>query len=366
MIAFYACTNTQIINMINVKEQYYQNVDADLYILKKNRIDLDLIQCIKDTKVFKSIIFIEPYITSKCFIKKYLALFITHMPNKYYDEILIKKSSNIFYDKFLTFGFWSEALYILDYFYRQNTKIEVEFVEEGLVNYFPYRKKLYYCRAYYGLKEKIIRLLAHGLNAFFLKKNINSVYYLYMPEYFPKSEIQYKKITAIDIKNNYIFSQIFNKYYTYKKKLLQIYQNKTFIYIFDNKDIEKHIELIKIFYKKYNINGNFLIKLHPENTFNDIKKIKAEIKDVQIDDSNFYFESLGFYYNIENINLICRGSSIAYNMHMLFGFKYKTILTYKLFAYNNYVDVINGYDKFWNFIYNLYKDYKIINDTRME
>ena len=364
MLAFYACTNTQIINMINVKEQYYRDENADLYILKKNRVDLDLIKCIEEANVFNSIVFIEPYVLPQNALNKIFNLFIAHSPNKYYRNYVLKAIGNKNYDKFLTFGFWADALYVLEVFYKKNKNIKVEFVEEGLVNYFPYDKELYYCRAYSGYKEKIIRFCAHGINLFLLKKRMRNTY-MYKPQFIEDSKFELKEIRAVDFSQNQILKKIFCAYFEYAGENIQKYKDIDFVYLLDNYDFDRHISLIKYYYAQCK-GKSFIIKAHPENTIAEIKTLQENFQNIKIDTSNFYFESIAAFYNLNNICLISRGSSSAYTMHVLFNVNYHNILIYKLFDYKNYDEIICEADKFWKFMNNIYGNFITINKIERE
>lgn len=363
MLAFYACTNTQIINMINVKLQYYHDVDADLYVLKKNRVDLDLVKCIEDAKIFKSMVLIEPYVLPQNSLHKVFNVFIAHSPNRYYRNYVLKALGKKIYDKFLTFGFWADALYVLDVFYKKNKNIKVEFVEEGLVNYFPYDQKLYYCRVYSGYKEKIIRFCAHGINSFLLKKRIRNIY-MYKPQFAENSKFELKEILPVELRQNQILKKIFCNYFEYAGGNIQKYKNIDCVYLLDNYDFDRHISLIKYYYAQCK-GKSFIIKAHPENTIAELKTLQENFQNIKIDTSNFYFESIAAFYNLNTICLISRGSSSAYTMHVLFNANYHNLLIYKLFDYENYNQIVKGADKFWNFMDKLYGGF-LIEDKNYE
>lgn len=341
MLAFYACTNTQIMNMINVKLQYYHDVDADLYVLKKNRVDLDLIKCIEDAEVFKTIVLIDPYILPKNMFSKVFSLFILHSPNIYYKKLISKVAKDKCYDKFITFGFWADTLYVLNTFYEKNKDIIVEFAEEGMINYFFDKGRPYFCRTYGGIKEKCIRLLAHGLAAFKLKRNITRMY-VYRPDLVEL--IWCNELKQINNQNE-IIQNIVKAYQNKKNGFNKIYDQVKFVYLLDNFKFDMHVyilkEILSYIHKK-----DLVIKLHPENTKDEIEKIYSTFPNTYIDNNDYCFEI-----NMVGKNkikaFISRGSTFAYSFKYIFGVEKLNLLLYRIFNKSN-KDIINFADKFFN------------------
>lgn len=341
MLAFYACTNTQIINMINVKEQYYHDEDADLYILKKNRVDLDLMKCVEEAKIFKSIVFIEPYVLPQNALYKIFNLFIAHSPNRYYRNCLLKVIGSKVYNKFLTFGFWTDALYVFDAFYKKNHNIEVEFVEEGIINYFFGNARPYFCRTYGGIKEKCIRLLAHGVISFRLKNNITNMY-AYRPDLVSLN--YYIELKRINNRND-IISRLTKAYKLKKQSINAIYEKTKVVYLLDNYEIDTHINILKNILRNIQ-ETDLVIKLHPENSKKDVSKIYYSFPNIMIDNKNYCFEMLMI--NQKEIKVfLSRASTFAYNYEFVFGFKKYNLLLYRLFNKTSLNTIVFA-DKFFN------------------
>lgn len=341
MLAFYACTNTQIINMINVKEQYYHNEDADLYILKKNRVDLDLMKCVEEAKIFNSIVFIEPYVLPQNALHKIFNLFIAHSPNKYYRNFILKAIGNKNYDKFLTFGFWADALYVLEVFYKKNKNIKVEFVEEGIINYFFGSARPYFCRTYGGIKEKGSRLFAHGLISFRLKDNITYMY-VYRPDLVNSN--YYIELKQINSRND-IISRLTKAYNLKKQAINAIYDKTKVVYLLDNYEIDIHINILKNILREIR-EKDLVIKLHPENSKKDVSKIYSAFPNIRIDDKNYCFEM--FMIDQEGIKaFLSRASTFVYNFDFIFGVRKHNLLFYRLFKYKN-KNITDFCDKFFN------------------
>ena len=363
MLAFYACTNTQIINMINVKEQYYHNEDADLYILKKNRVDLDLMKCVEEAKIFNSIVFIEPYVLPQNALYKIFNLFIAHSPNRYYRNCLLKVIGSKIYNKFLTFGFWTDALYVFDAFYKKNHNIEVEFVEEGIINYFFGIGRPYFCRTYGGIKEKCIRLLAHGVSSFRLKINITNMY-VYRPDLVSLN--YYIELKRINNQRD-IISRLTKAYELKKQGITAIYEKTKIVYLLDNYEIDTHINILKNILRDIQ-ETDLLIKLHPENSKKDVIKIYSAFPNIRIDDKNYCFEMLMI--GQEGIKaFLSRASTFVYNFNFIFGVRKHNLLFYRLFKYKN-KNVIDFGDKFFNAINKnniiIINDFKEINQKTLK
>lgn len=331
MIAFYACTNTQIMNMINVKLQYYPNDLADLLVLKKSRIDLNFIKCIKESGCFNRIVFIDPYICDKSKISKIYYYFVDRAPKKYYFKQLEQYIGKKIYDKILTFGFWADALYILLYLYKLNKRIDIEFVEEGIINYYMDDMQLYFCRTYGGVKEKIIRLFSFGCKSFLLKNNIRKLY-MYRPDMAKiKIDIPIKPIHSVACSDSLIYTIMLN-YQKYLREIKKKYVNSKYIYLLDGYDMNKHIEIIGQIIKNIN-NKELIVRVHPENTKDDIKMLLSSIPCLDLDYSNIFFELLLFQLKLENKKFFSRASSISYNCSFIFGIDIRNVLLYHLFDY---------------------------------
>lgn len=340
MLAFYACTNTQIINMINVKLQFYRNVGADLYILKKNRVDLGLVKCIEEARIFKAIIIIDPYILPQNRLFKIFSLFVAHIPNKYYKKIITKASKDKCYDKFITFGFWADTLYVLNIFYEKNKDIIVEFVEEGMINYFFDKGRPYFCRTYGGIKEKIIRLLAHGLAAFKLKRNITRMY-VYRPDLVESNYCN--ELKQINNQNE-IIQNIVKIYQNKKKGFNKIYDQVKFVYLLDNFEFDMHIYILKEILSYIN-EKDLVIKLHPENTKDEVERIYYSFPNTYIDNNDYCFE-INMVGKDKIKAFISRSSTFAYSFKYIFGIKKSNLLLYKIFNKSN-AEIISFADKFF-------------------
>ena len=116
MIACYAWTNMQIINIVNEYSHTYTDEPADLFVLMLDRISGELLSTIRAIGIFKTV-YCVPVTPSQDSNRWYSSvpvirgIFATlekrHFYERYYTNLPGKKS----YDLILTHGYWGEFLH---------------------------------------------------------------------------------------------------------------------------------------------------------------------------------------------------------------------------------------------------------------
>jgi len=137
MILFYAWTDTQIINAINVKLNVYPKRQADLLIFRLSRVSEDLLTVLKNRNIFENVYVLEIpkfYLERKRsgIKEKAQALFLGNSYRKYFKQQLKQLFGEQKYKCFLISAFWSETLLIVRYL--KSNKPEIIFYEEVAID----------------------------------------------------------------------------------------------------------------------------------------------------------------------------------------------------------------------------------------
>ena len=186
MILFYAWTDTQIINLVNIKLTVYRNDRADLLVYGLSRVSEELLNEVLAGRIFENIYFLEvpPFYLERCregFREKLGAFFLGGDYRKYFNDRLTKFLGKKEYSLFLTGAFWSETLLVIRYLRKKNEGIKVMFYEEGLAAYNGRPKWLFRAVPNKGIKATIRTVLYYGFSAYFYRKYVKGIY-LYKPE----------------------------------------------------------------------------------------------------------------------------------------------------------------------------------------
>ena len=157
MIAFFAFNNTNVVTMLNLKMNYFGDEEAYLLVKGSPIISEELLNSIKDAKVFSGIYVLDvPRINMKevrwKHIKGVRVFAKTQKINNYYQRILDSYFEGRIFDKVFIHGGWNDTIYLLNYCCRSNKKVEIDFVEEGTVTYSYTRKQLFNVRP--GIKKR--------------------------------------------------------------------------------------------------------------------------------------------------------------------------------------------------------------------
>jgi len=141
LMAFYAWTDTLILNMCNTKATYFSDKKATLFVLKMPRLSSELIESVKKYHVFDDIFEIElplfelvkgKPLSLREKLDKLLAG--RRLKNYYFGEYR-KHVGDRKYTKLFTGAFWANTLFLYRYLSETNQDLNIELVEEGLANY---------------------------------------------------------------------------------------------------------------------------------------------------------------------------------------------------------------------------------------
>ena len=309
VILFYAWTNLTLINMLNTKNAYYRDVEADIIIRFNLTMSQQLISSIRDEKVFRHIYFIDnPRFVRKIGlwgkIPKLRMIVSKKNLRNYYKRFVINTLGETLYDKLIVAGLWDGAIYLLNELYKKNRNIRLEYVEEGERSYDGIKALMQVLPAG-KMREKALQKYYAGLIKSKLRKNLTNIIYLYAPERYQDANITTLKIPAIDNKNSIckkvlrdsVSTMEYSHYLYYEKRRVYFFANYLALPYEENYDqAYKIIEsIIKIIGK-----NQLIIKTHTNVTKHRLEFAKKYEKEAFVDREVFLFEGLYTEIDIES------------------------------------------------------------------
>lgn len=186
MILFYAWTDTQIINAINVRVNVYSESQADLLIYRLSRISEEFIKALNNNTIFDNVYILEMpefYMERRrSGIKEMVeAVFLGSSYRTYFRQHLKQMFGEKKYDCFLVGALWTETLLIIRYLKSDGKNPEIIFYEEGLSAYNGIPRWLYRAVPSRGIKPWIRTILYYGLSAYTYRKYVKGIF-LYKPQ----------------------------------------------------------------------------------------------------------------------------------------------------------------------------------------
>jgi len=178
MIAFYAWTDTLVLNAYRIRMTDYAQEEADLIVLNLPRVSKSVISEIERTGAFRKIIRIEDVHRGKRnAVQKALKLF---SGERYYRAVKcqLTEIADCVYNELFTGGLWADSLFVYRFMAEKNPDVRIGLMEEGVVNYGGMRTALW-CDAINRKRDFLFR------NLFFAgiyKKGCGALEKLYLAE----------------------------------------------------------------------------------------------------------------------------------------------------------------------------------------
>ena len=199
MIACFAWTNLQIINISNAKINLYPDEEADLYVRMGPHISGGLISSVKKMGIYKNVYTIDPIVLSyrkmrlgSIPVLKYALLKRAYI--KSYNALMENTCHGQSYSRVLMTWFYAENAFVLNYWSKYTDHLAITLVDEGTGSYCYFKKELYFPMFMANkLKDRLRKHVTEGAIAKKLAKNIDTIA-LYRPEYC-REDIDYKKLT---------------------------------------------------------------------------------------------------------------------------------------------------------------------------
>ena len=329
MIACYAWTDTQIVNMIQVLRTFYSDQSADLYVLKLDRISDSLLTAAEHC-VFHQVCRIPPppdfqpdhFVQCVPGIK---TIFIGRQVQASFMPALSDCSHE--YTLVLLPGFWAESLHFLRVMFPKHMP-QIRFVEEGM---YSYLKNCFRCRIDSPWKDCLERYLRHGTFYVRAKKRVDG-FFLYRPE---DIKVSYSfpciRIPALNIRSSF-WHGFFSK--MIPESLRNAYQDRRFIFLVGalksgyEPTYARTQELINLVADTISPE-DLVVRPHPAS-----RQGLCVLSDlILIDRSAYWFEGLGSVVDLRTKTLIARNSSALSAFIRMGIVPRQIILTYKLYDY---------------------------------
>ena len=356
---YYAFTNTQLINMVNLKVQSFPTSIADIYIVDNGRISERLVDSIRNSDTFRKIRIIRriPYSSfSKKYVNlpKYLRQSITFLFTAYnylrYNIVYSINSKSCSYQRILLSGFWLDGVYFVKLASRANRFISVSLIEEGVANYTLSLDNLC-CTStnVHPISKLLWFIFTHGhmVEDFqFFEESVESSY-LYVPEHYQSSKtVPISKLPQITTASDNKLLRILRA--SISPKIVREYGTCRFYYLLQNQSkFSNQYRCFRVYLQEIQASTTSLIlKKHPGYDVNryDYLALESEYPNIIIDEGNYLLEALYASLILDEKVFITRDSSSVLYPKYMFGNEPTVIFTYRLYEdyYRQNADVLDG------------------------
>lgn len=346
MIACFAWTNLQILNVTNARINLYGDKKADLYIRMGTHISKELIAAVKASGVYENVYPLDPIVLSYKnmklgFIPHFRVLLLKKAYTDSYNALLDHTAPNKKYERVLLAWFYAENAFVINYFAQNTDHLAITLVDEGTGSYCYKKKELFFPMFMAGRwQDRLRRMLAEKPVAKKLAKNIDTIC-LYRPE-FCQPDIDYKKLTLPQIRpetNPVVYNILCASAGSLDYTQFIRYNKRRYIYFslfsqegeeFDRTSIEILDSVLKGSYEK-----QVVAKIHTGNTAHAQNFALSYEDRIYVDRNVYIFESL--YAQLDNPSdkvLVSCASTATINPKFMFGDEPYVIFTYRL--YNTY------------------------------
>lgn len=343
MIACFAWTNSQIINITNAKINLYPNEKADIYIRMGTHMSKSLISAVKTSQVFEHVYYLDPinldYKKLKCGFSKYLRLFFLRKGyEEAYNALLEHLCGERKYNRAMLAWFFTENVFLLNYWSKFTDQLAITFVDEGTGSYCYTKKEI--CFPMFmanSAKIKIKRYLAEGKLARRFAKNIDTIC-LYRPEYCrPDIDFEKKQLPIISKETNPIMYELLCNAVQSLDYIHQIQYEKRDYYYFTTYSAEgksfdlRSLEILDTIVRSTSEKKS-IVKVHMGNTQHGTSFAQSYEEKLFVDRERYIYE--GLYAQLGNPNkkvLISCASTATINPKFMFGDEPYVIFTYRLY-----------------------------------
>lgn len=305
MLAFYVWTDTSLINSIKIKETYYKNEMADLFILDLPRVSRLLVDSVKELGIFEDIYWLQD---PQDFIKKPLRRFSRILGGRYYYKHIAHQLETLKdkkYDLLFTGGLWANTLFLYKLFLKNNSGLQIAIVEEGTVSYGG-TSTVFWCDADSRRRDLMFR---YTLYIDIYRKACKAISSVYLS--CPEGSIECGNIEKIPILAcDEVMSRISSKFAD--EEYFNVYQKRQVV-IFTQPESEEDIcttkEIIETFREAYG-SKDIIVRIHPNQKIDS--KDLVENPDIYVDYGVVPFELMLSRVSWEEKTLIARASSCMF------------------------------------------------------
>lgn len=344
MIACFAWTNLQIINITNARINHYGEEKADLYIRMGRHISKELIGAVRASGVYENVYTLDPIsINYKKMrfgsIPRLKVLFLKKAYINAYNALLEHTAPRKTYSRVLMAWFFAENAFVINYFAKHTKHLAITLVDEGTGSYSFNKKQLsfpMFMAAHW--KDRVRRWLSEGSIAVKLARNIDT-FALYRPEYC-QPDVDYKKLTLPQIHeetNPIMHSILCAAASSLDQTLLIRYDKRRYIYFSLFSQEGKDFDMTSINILDTMVNAGFhkqaVAKIHMGNTHHAENFAKSYENRIFVDRNVYIFESL--FAQLEKPEekvLVSCASTATLNPKFMFGQEPYVIFTYRLYS----------------------------------
>lgn len=359
MVAFYCVSNLAIFNAINVKQMYYRDDKADLFIRFVGGTSNVLVEEAAESGVFENVFCINyPSVDASRGILRKSPLVRALLNGKKiqefisrYLDVLVKDKK---YDTFLTLHMDAQAVHYAYYFRKNNKKLRIEFLEDGTASYLCTKK---YMTHPIPDDMKWARFLLKKMSeAYFylrVRSNVTKRLYIYSPGQYDLEKGFMPMPLKMQTESKAVLERMAKKI---DSSLVLLYKKKMVVYIANAKSrveptydfaygiIESIIDVVGM---------SLIVKTHSnastENREHFAEKFESK---VYVDREVYLFESL--FCEIPDWSdkiVVTRASASAMLFKTWFDTEPYVILTFRLFPFygehgdpgaDEYVEILQG------------------------
>ncbi len=334
MIACYAWTDTQIINMIQTLRTVFPGQSADLYVLKLDRISDSLLSAIEKSAFFRSTTLLPigpelrfsnplvqlPGLKTISLGRQYDRFFAGQLERRPYKES---------YNELLIPGFWAETLHIFRAL-TPDTLPALHFVEEGM---YSYVRDSFRCRIDVMWKERLERMLRYGGTYRRARRQVRDIF-LYRPEDMEiLPDLPRRKIPPIDTAEPF-WQSLFRE--MIPAESLRLYQERDFIFLsgalktgYETTPARTE-ELLRLTAEAVGAD-RVVMRPHPSFPLESIEKMDGSY--AATDCGRYWFEGIAALVDLDRKVIIARNSSVLQMIMEMRNFPRAVILTYKMYDF---------------------------------
>lgn len=365
MLAFYAWTDLLLINHINVKNAFYPDDKADLFVLMLPRVTANLVETIRNSLVFTNVyeIQLHQWFEKMSVFQKICSLFRRNYYYKFYCKQLEQSVGHRLYKSFFIGAFWAESLHLIRYFLSVNSDLEINFVEEGTVSYQEV-SGLLKCMPRKGIREIFLRYF-HFYPWNRLARRQSKALFVYQPSLIVNKKwldiIQIPSITQDNpIPQKALYYPIMNELLESLANDIDIksYVNAQIFYCVSppigqyNVDYEENKSIFNKIINEFP-SVQILIRPHPDCIANELEYFQKFDDKIYVETSTLPMEVVFHNIDIESKILIARNSSILIIPKLMFEKEPYIIMTHRLYSgYEKYDDSLS--ETYLKQIYSLY------------
>ena len=330
-ILFVCETKAQVFNSIAIRQSTYRDDEADICICNKTGILDNVIELLKEEKIFNKVFtFQMPYRPKQDILSFAIKSFVNvGIIGK------IKKKLNDLptnYSKVFVSGPDLACVSIYYLLKKYNTQIQLCLYEEGIFEYYIFTYKY----------NTIKRLYSKFIYGSYYLDEVKEIYV-----YYPRAIVcKPKSVKACTIPNTFdeCFTNTVNKIFSYNKEELSMMYNCKFLFVEscfdDNRGANVQYELIKMMYE--NVGDSLVVKLHPRSAITKYNKIGVKCMTTKQS-----MEIIMLNNKLDNVTFISMYSSAILNLKFMFNMTPKVIMLNDVFNILEHdkgvISLINNY-----------------------